>query len=81
MCSDLQWGDRHCALLLLKAGSHTDAHVCGQLQTWAQLMEDALAALEIWKALFSSTCPRKLVKMTRPSMAQSKCPGSTALSG
>ena len=63
------------------AGCHTDAHVNEQLQTWAQLMEDALAALEIWNALFSSTCPRKLVKMTKPSMAQSKCPGSTALSG
>ena len=44
-------------------------------------MEDALEALEIWNALLRSTCPRKLVMMTVPSMAQSKRPGSTATSG
>lgn len=46
-----------------------------------QLMEEALAALEIWKALFRSTCPTKLVVMTVHSMAHSKRPGMTALSG
>ena len=44
-------------------------------------MEDALEALEIWNALLRSTCPRKLVMITVPSMAQSKRPGSTAASG
>ena len=44
-------------------------------------MEEAFDALKIWKALFRSNCPRKLVTITRPSMAQSKCPGQIALSG
>ena len=44
-------------------------------------MEDALEALEIWNALFRSTCPKKLVVMTIPSIAQSKRPGRTAMSG
>lgn len=52
-----------------------------QGHTWMQLMDEAFEALEIWKALLRSTCPRKLVMMTRPSMAQSKRPGNTPTSG